>query len=49
MVPVIMMMNKFTNNDFQFVTPRASIEIHLPDGRVISGPRGAPVGEYLKI
>lgn len=33
----------------QFVTPRACVEIHLPDGRVISGPRGAPVGDFLKI
>ena len=29
-------------------TPRPSIEIHLPDGRVICGPRNTPVGEFLK-
>jgi uridine kinase len=32
---------------FQIVTPRPEIEIHLPDGRVLSGPRGARVGEFL--
>ncbi|HET6820993.1 MAG TPA: nucleoside kinase [Anaerolineales bacterium] len=30
------------------VPPRSSVEIHLPDGRVLSGPRGAKVGEFLK-
>jgi uridine kinase len=29
------------------VPPRSSVEIHLPDGRVLSGPRGAKVGEFL--
>ncbi len=28
---------------------RPQVEIHLPDGRVLSGPRGARVGEFLKI
>ncbi len=32
---------------FQLVQPRNEIEIHLPDGRVLSGPRGAPVGDFL--
>jgi uridine kinase len=43
------MMIKFSNSDFQFVTPRSNVEIHLPDGQVISGPRGAPVGNFLKV
>ncbi|HEY3476467.1 MAG TPA: nucleoside kinase, partial [Anaerolineales bacterium] len=30
------------------VSPRSSVEIHLPDGRVLSGPRGAKVGEFLE-
>jgi len=30
------------------VSPRSDVEIHLPDGRVLSGPRGASVGEFLK-
>jgi uridine kinase len=29
------------------VPPRASVEIHLPDGRVLSGPRSAKVEEFL--
>jgi uridine kinase len=29
------------------VPPRSSVEIDLPDGRVLSGPRGATVGEFL--
>jgi uridine kinase len=32
---------------FQLVEPRNEVEIHLPDGRVLSGPRGAQVGEFL--
>lgn len=34
---------------FQFSSPRASVEVHLLDGRVIEGPRGAPVGDFLKL
>ena len=30
------------------VPPRSSVEIQLSDGRVLSGPRGARVGEFLK-
>jgi uridine kinase len=30
------------------IPPRASVEVHLPDGRVLSGPRGARVGEFLE-
>lgn len=36
-------------SQINFVTPRESVEIHLPDGRVLSGPRGAAVGMFLKI
>jgi len=32
---------------FQIIEPRKEVEIHLPDGRVLSGPRGATVGEFL--
>ncbi len=31
------------------VEPRKTIEVHLPDGRVLSGQRGLPVGEFLKV
>lgn len=33
----------------RLVTPRSDIEIHLPDGRVISGPRYSRVGDLLKV
>jgi uridine kinase len=29
--------------------PRPQVEVHLPDGRVLSGPRGAQVGDFLKV
>jgi uridine kinase len=32
---------------FSLVTPRSSVEIHLPDGRVLSGPRGEKVEGFL--
>jgi uridine kinase len=35
--------------EFEFVTPRSTVEIHLPDGRVICGLRGAPVGKFLSL
>jgi uridine kinase len=34
---------------FQFTSPRPTIQIHLPDERVIEGPRGAAVGDFLAI
>lgn len=37
------------DSDFQFITPRQTVEIHLSDGRVISGERGKPIGEFLEI
>jgi uridine kinase len=35
-------------SEFRLVSPRGDVEIHLPDGRVLSGPRGAPVGDFLQ-
>jgi len=35
------------NNKINVIPPRSKVEIHLPDGRVLSGPRGATVGEFL--
>jgi len=32
----------------KFVQPRSEVELHLPDGRILSGPRGAPVGDFLR-
>ena len=28
--------------------PSSTVQIHLPDGRVFTGPRGTPIGEFLK-
>jgi len=28
------------------VTPRPSVEVQLPDGRVLCGPRNTPVGIF---
>src|SRR4026208_1458194 len=30
------------------ISPRSSVELYLPDGRVLSGPRGAKGGEFLQ-
>ena len=30
------------------VKPRKTVEIHLPDGRVLRGPRGTKVGDFLQ-
>ncbi|NPV76997.1 MAG: nucleoside kinase [Anaerolineae bacterium] len=30
------------------VEPRKTVEIHLPDGRVFSGPRNIPVGDFFR-
>jgi uridine kinase len=35
------------SKEITLITPHSSVEIHLPDGRVLSGPRGATVGEFL--
>jgi uridine kinase len=42
-------MAMIANETFQLVEPRSSVEIQLPDGQVIAGPRNAPVGQFLKI
>ena len=36
------------NNKIQPVTPRDTVEVNLPDGGVLSGPRGATAGEFLQ-
>jgi uridine kinase len=42
-------MDKFNSSIFEFVTPRPTVEIHLPDGRVISGARGSEVRKFLAL
>jgi uridine kinase len=36
-----------TQQPIQPVSPRDTVEVHLPDGRVLSGPRGATAGDFL--
>ncbi|MEW6093325.1 MAG: TGS domain-containing protein, partial [Chloroflexota bacterium] len=36
------------NNPIQQVSPRTTVEVHLPDGRVLSGPRGASAGDFMQ-
>jgi uridine kinase len=35
--------------NFIFSEPRKTIEIYLPDGRVISGDRGAPIADFMNV
>ncbi|HEC61899.1 MAG TPA: nucleoside kinase [bacterium] len=35
-------------SEIQFVNQRPKVEIHLPDNRVLCGPRGTKVGDFLK-
>lgn len=42
-------MENLSPDSFQFVAPRPTVEINLTDGRVISGPRGAAVGDFLQV
>jgi sulfur carrier protein ThiS len=37
-----------TEEKITVISPRSTVEIHLPDGRVLSGPRGARVGTFLE-
>lgn len=41
-------MRPYFDPDIHLVTPRATVEIHLPDGRVLSGPRSSPVESFLR-
>lgn len=36
------------NKDFQFTQPAPRVQVHLPDGRTLSGPRGASIREFLQ-
>jgi uridine kinase len=33
---------------YKLVSPRSTVELNLEDGRVLTGPRGAPVGDFLR-
>jgi len=37
------------SNDIHLTTvPRSTVEVHLPDGRIICGPRNRPIAAFLK-
>jgi uridine kinase len=42
-------MAMIADETFKVVEPRSTVEIQLPDGRVIAGPRNAAVGRFLKL
>jgi uridine kinase len=42
-------MNQVDSLSFEFVTPRPTVEIHLPDGRVICGARGSEIRKFLSV
>jgi len=42
-------MQKSNPSSFSFVDPRATVEVHLPDKRVICGPRGASAGDFFSL
>jgi len=37
------------NNEIKFVKERNMVEIHLPDGRIISAPRGTSLDKFLRV
>src|SRR5512136_1243014 len=39
---------KFDNEVHQTTVLRPTVEVHLPDGRVLCGPRNQPVASFLK-
>ncbi len=36
------------SQSIQLVSPRETVEVHLPDGRVLSGPRGSTAAEFVQ-
>lgn len=41
------MNDKPSADGFRFAPTRPDVELHLPDGRILTGPRGAAVGAFL--
>jgi uridine kinase len=39
--------NMSKTSKIHITQPRPEVEVHLPDGRILSGPRGARVGDFL--
>jgi len=42
-------MTEKMDGSFEFVDPSERVQLYLPDGQVLSGPRGAAVGEFLSV
>jgi uridine kinase len=36
-----------SKSNFRLVSPRPDVEVHLADGRILSGARNAPIGDFL--
>ena len=41
-------MTKTPTAIYQTTVPRATVEVHLPDGRILCGPRNEPIAAFLK-
>ena len=41
-------MMKASNEFYQTAVPRATVEVLLPDGRILCGPRNRPIAAFLK-
>ena len=41
-------MTTLSDPEISLVSPRDTVEVHLTDGRVLCGPRHAPVGKFLQ-
>src|ERR1035438_5999814 len=41
-------MMKSSNEICQTSVPRTTVEVHLPDGRILCGPRNRPIAAFLK-
>lgn len=42
-------MSKSESLKVQFIAPSPTVEVHLENGKTICGPRGTPIGEFLKL
>ncbi len=45
----IIEISKPSSDVIEVVSPNPHVEVHLPDGRVLSGPRNTPIGDFLSI
>ena len=40
---------KPSNEIYQTAAPRTTVEVHIPDGRILCGPRNTPIGSLFKV